>query len=526
MWWRCWPRALCSSLTESGSGKVSLFRFWESTRLRAEDAKWTTVNGLAAPSEELPAISGARPEDPSSTDGFLAVLAAVLSRGCGQRPGIVIGKAGTPMQARTTPSAGALYPFDVLVTISDGSTYLYEVDAARLARLPGEHWTSLAELAGQAGLITPHSPLRAVVTLVARPWRAMAKYGQRGYLYTYLDIGHAASNIARAARAVSLVPVVHLRFHRQKVAETLGLSGLCREPQIGVTLSGSSARLEQEWFDDGAHPVWRDDWQAGWEAPGPEEQANWVSLREVSSLFEPTARARVGRSAPVVKLPPGARPTRATVAMPAGAIPGDDDFPRVALQRHSAKAFLPKPIRAEQVAGLLDGLADGFDIDCAEPPSPGVGLRMLVRHVDGLAPGAYAYSPDDRALHPLGTADAAGDSEVMATCMGQAGLRHAAVLVHLHATLGPLLRHRRNGSLAEVLFHAAHAAQLLCLNAARHGLGITCVGGFDEVRCAALTLLPEEEEVIYLIAAGVPDPAARKLDRAAAPYSHGRTSAW
>ncbi|MBW4721866.1 nitroreductase family protein [Saccharothrix obliqua] len=483
---------------------MSLLRFWEATRLRA---------GHALPA----AVAGDGPA--RDVDGFRSALALVLGRGCGPRTGTVVGKHGISVQARTTPSAGALYPFEVVVGLPDGTSHLYDVDTARIRALPGCGVVPLPELVRRTGLaVPPDRSLRAVVTLVARPWKAMVKYGLRGYLYTHLDIGHAASNIAVSARELGLDAVVHVRFDRRRLAETLALTDMCREPQVVVTLSGGR-------FDGGEPhagapaPVWHTGRPARLEPPDAEERANWEELREVSPYAAEVAAPRLGRSTSVE---PPEQPAREVVPLPHGVAAAGEDFTRVALDRRSAKGFLPRPLTARQVLDLFADAADPADVDCAD--SRGVGVRVLVRSADGLAPGVYAYSPPAHALHLVGEPRAVTEEEVLATCMGQPGLRHAAAFVHLHVPVRRLLAERGRAALAEIHYHAAHVAQSLCLGAARHGVGITCIGGFDEVRCGDLIGLPEEDEVVYLLAIGVPDPGARKLDRDAVAYSHGRAA--
>src|SRR2546430_11376254 len=54
--------------------------------------------------------------------------------------------------------------------------------------------------------------------------------------------------------------------------------------------------------------------------------------------------------------------------------------------------------------------------------------------------------------------------------------------------------------------------------------GMTCIGGFDGVQCAALARLDAAREAIYVILLGVPDESAIKHDRLRIAYSHGYTT--
>ncbi|MFC0031675.1 nitroreductase family protein [Micromonospora chaiyaphumensis] len=494
-----------------------LLEFWEATRLSADDARY--------PEQAEPAAG--------TDEAIRAALAGVLGRGCGQRVGTVLAKGGTFVQARTTPSAGALYPFEVLVGLSDGErcvSYLYEVDSGQLNPLASAPPVALAELVAQAGLAdAAAAPVRAVVTLVARPWTSMAKYGRRGYLYTYLDIGHAATNLALAARAAGLDATVHLRFRRQWLTHALGLAGTCREPQAVVTITvpgrppaDRPAAGAPAGEDGVVTPVWRDRRQARLEPPGDPERRNFEALRDISLSYAPAAVARPGRIASVTEPPSPAEPSAdVTLRRPRG---GPDDHTALAARRQSAKGFLPAAVSLDQVAGLLDGLDGRLAADFAESAPAGIGVRLVARAVTGLAPGAYAWSARRHALHPAGGGPV-GEEDVLATCQRQDGLRHAGALVLLHTPLRALLREQGRAGLAEVHFHAAHVAQRMCVNAARERVGITCVGGFDEAHAARLGHLPRGEEVIYLLAVGVADPAARKVDRDPVAYSHGRTAA-
>ncbi|MER6757031.1 nitroreductase family protein [Micromonospora echinofusca] len=493
-----------------------LLEFWEATRLSADDARYPDQAEPAAGTEEA----------------IRAALAGVLVRGCGQRAGTVLAKGGNFVQARTTPSAGALYPFEVLVGVSLGErcvTYLYEVDSGQLNPLASAPPVPLAELVAEAGLAdAAPAPVHAVVTLVARPWTSMAKYGRRGYLYTYLDIGHAATNLALAARAAGLEAAIHLRFRRQWLTHALGLAGTCREPQAVVTVtvpgpaSAGRAAVESPTGGDGVlTPVWRDRRQAWLEPPGDPERRNFEALRDISLSYAPTAVARPGQVTSVAE-PPAADPS-ADVALRRSK-GGPVEHAALAERRQSAKGFLPAAVSLDQLAGLLDGLDGRLAADFAELAGAGVGVRVVARAVTGITPGAYAYSVRRHALHPAG-GGSVDEEDVLATCQRQDGLRHAGALVLLHTPLRELLREQGRAGLAEVHLHAAAVAQRLCLNAARERVGVTCVGGFDEAYAARLGCLPRDEEVIYLIAVGVADPAARKADRDPVAYSHGRTAA-
>ncbi|MFJ4680431.1 nitroreductase family protein [Kitasatospora sp. NPDC088783] len=511
--------------------------FWNETRLRSN----------------LEAVSPAAGQPDPGLSVQWTRIAAALGLGYGERSGAVITKGKTLMRARTTPSAGALYPFEVLVAFQDGHEYaLYHYDAAgcSLRRLAAVGRRDLADLL--AGSARPADPLAAdplagdpittgplatdplaadgahpaelpaaVVAVVARPWHAMRKYGRRGYLYTHLDSAHAATNIALAAADAGFAPAVRLRFDRRALSRLFGLENLCREPQALVTLTAPTGPAtvgpgRAPRTNPFAVPIWWHDGGRGLEQPdGPEREA-WDLVSPVSTYHQPRDLARRFGTTPAIR--PAAAGTAPLVLTGRDADPLAD-FGAVVLDRQSAKGFLAKPLDADALGRALAAVRGGIAVDCADGPL--AGLRLLVRNVDGLPAGAYEYDPDGHRLLPVG-GDGGSEEAVVAACMNQGVVAGCAALVALHAPVRQLLGERGQQGLAELHFHAASAAQRLCLGAAAQHVGITCLGGFDAGRIAELALLDDQEEVIYVVAVGVADENAVKWDRAPVAYSHAR----
>ncbi|GAB3441112.1 nitroreductase family protein [Actinophytocola sediminis] len=448
-----------------------------------------------------------------------AGVSEVLCVGYGERSGAVITKGKAVMRARTTPSAGALYPFEVMVALrSRGGyeVYHYQVVGACL-----RHLTSVPE-GDVASLIFPaetnSSPPVAIVILVGRAVRSMRKYGSRGYLYTNLDMGHAATNIAIAAEEAGYVSAVRLRFDRQRAAWLFGLEHEILEPHSLITLSHPERPRPsaQRMTNPFAVPLWRHDDDSALEVSDPDDREAWRAVGPVSgSVDEAGVTPRRGRVLSV-DADGDDRPDGVRLRRPRAG--SSFTFHRVALRRESAKGFVPEPVERDVLAHTLSALTEPTQVDCADGPV--VGVRLLVRQVNGLERGVCVYSPAQHSLRPV-RAGGCADDAVVAACMNQEVVRSAAVLVALHAPVRPLLNRFGKQGLAELLFHAACAAQRLCLGAAEHGIGITCVGGFDAELVGDLTGLRAPQETLYVLAAGVPDRFAVKWDRAPIAYSHG-----
>jgi SagB-type dehydrogenase family enzyme len=129
---------------------------------------------------------------------------------------------------RTAPSAGALYPLEIFLSVGDVSglapgTYRYGPDNHALAPIvEGERRRQLAD----AALVQSWIADAAVVLVIAVvASRTMAKYGRRGIRYVHMEVGHAAQNLYLQATALGLGTTVVGAFDDTRVAAVVGMSG-------------------------------------------------------------------------------------------------------------------------------------------------------------------------------------------------------------------------------------------------------------------------------------------------------------
>jgi len=122
---------------------------------------------------------------------------------------------------RTAPSAGALYPLEVLVATAEG-LFHYEPQGHKLSAVT--HEDVRTGLYGAALHQEPvlHAPAVFVVTAVYG--RTETKYGtKRSPRYVHLEAGHAAQNLLLQAVALGLGAVPIGAFYDQEVKRVLGL---------------------------------------------------------------------------------------------------------------------------------------------------------------------------------------------------------------------------------------------------------------------------------------------------------------
>lgn len=495
---------------QSSAPARNLFDYWNEARLRVASARSASVR-------PAPGIVPWR-----------AALEDILKVGYGiQAQPRFVGGAWQQVRWRTTPSAGALYPFEVIVTVVGEGSYLWDIDGDRL--VPYDAPPLAGEALAGAGLATrPGHRVEALLTFVARPWLSMKKYRLRGYSYCHLDVGHTATNLGLYTAALGHDPIVHLRFSRAFLAEHLRLDGLCREP-LAVLSFASTGPVGEAQVKAPAGGTLQTTQPVGFELPLPPEVASWESLQGFLSFDCALERPAAPAVAPLLA-EPAADHRRTALALPASQPPlapslapplaTAADWRSAILARRSAKGFRREPVTAVQISELLGALrADGLPADCSRRAMR-LGVRLVARNVDGLS-GVFAYSPHAHALLAID----GQPSDPRPACMQQELAGDAAALVVLHAPLGHLVERHGYSAFAELQFHAAQLGQRLHLAAARLGpLGMTCIGGFDGEECAAFARLDPGDEAIYVILIGVRDDSAFKHDRLAVAFSHGHTT--
>jgi len=129
---------------------------------------------------------------------------------------------------RTAPSAGATYPLEVYVVIKEGGVegvkagvYHYDVylHALELVRL-GDFSKELA----RAALDQPWVENAMVnLVIVAKYERTTVRYGDRGYRYVHMEVGHVGQNVYLQACVLGLGTVAVGAFYDNEVKEILGL---------------------------------------------------------------------------------------------------------------------------------------------------------------------------------------------------------------------------------------------------------------------------------------------------------------
>jgi len=127
---------------------------------------------------------------------------------------------------RTAPSAGALYPLEVLLAagsvhdLSPG-VYRYRPRDHALAPILKEDLRGKLAAAALGQSFVNDGAAALVITAVYE--RITGKYGQRGIRYVHMEVGYASENIHLQAAALGLGTVAVGAFHDDRVQELLNL---------------------------------------------------------------------------------------------------------------------------------------------------------------------------------------------------------------------------------------------------------------------------------------------------------------
>jgi SagB-type dehydrogenase family enzyme len=111
---------------------------------------------------------------------------------------------------RTAPSAGALYPLEMLLVVGEvdglqSGVYRYVPSRhALVSVVAGDVREALARAAlGQSWVL--RAPLSLVIAAVSD--RVTSRYGHRGHQYVHFEVGHVAQNVYLQAVALGLATV-------------------------------------------------------------------------------------------------------------------------------------------------------------------------------------------------------------------------------------------------------------------------------------------------------------------------------
>ena len=125
-----------------------------------------------------------------------------------------------PRGLRASPSAGATYPLEVYYLTEDG-VFQYLPRGHRYRKILGSDRRDDLSRASLGQTWVKEAPFSLVICAVYE--RTTKRYGERGEMYTHIEVGHAAQNVHLQAVALGLVSVPVGAFREKEVAKILNL---------------------------------------------------------------------------------------------------------------------------------------------------------------------------------------------------------------------------------------------------------------------------------------------------------------
>jgi len=183
--------------------------------------------------------------DPVSLDSLATILRAAAGVSASAEAKLSSGELAS-FNLRTVPSGGGLYPIDIYIAVLDvkklpKGIYRYQPIEDKLIEV-GNNEKLQRLLVGFSGSVDMIKSSNATVVLlyVAKSWRSMRKYGNRGLRFVFQEIGGMTQNLHLAVAGLGLGSVDCASFFEDDLHKTLGLDGVY-QAVIHTTLVGTIA---------------------------------------------------------------------------------------------------------------------------------------------------------------------------------------------------------------------------------------------------------------------------------------------
>ncbi|MGW6774596.1 SagB/ThcOx family dehydrogenase [Streptomyces sp. NPDC055037] len=311
--------------------------------------------------------------------------------------------------SRGTASGGGLYPVSV-----------YWVSGPSGPRTPGVHYYSAPHHSMQrllAGDVTgevraalgegaPGADHDQFLVLGIKYWQNAFKYNSFSFHAVSMDLGAIVGTWRIWARAQGLSVEPALWFDEERLSHVLG---------VPHEEEGIFAVVPLAW--EGAEPTAGLSAAALPDVPAVrhtdvERSRTVLRFETLQRIHAATAEAATDRPEPGALGPAAAVPPSGTgtpVVLPEPALPTVSVRDALRERRSSFGRFdASRPVTAAQLAATLDAcVTASLGGDTAQPGEPGaaapglVTLYAFINHVEGVAPGAYAYDPVEHALRPV-----------------------------------------------------------------------------------------------------------------------------
>ena len=435
------------------------------------------------PSQEtptLPAVNGG--VSPSQGPLDLASVAQLLHYSAGLIRRSTLRTAGE-VHYRAAASAGALYPIELYLVCGnieglDAGVYHYAPATNSLSLLrSGDFRGNLAASAGHGGIA--NAPATIVCSCVF--WRSAWKYRERGYRYCFWDNGTILANMTATATALGQPAEVVAGFVDSEVDAIFGLDSE-KEATFCLIPVGDG---------DDAPPA------VGHLSPvdagvlGVERRTEYPETRALHS------NSCLGNAAEVLAWREGGSPAP-NPANGAG-WPASAPLGATIAHRGSTRRFAREPMPEGRLEALLSASTAQINTDFG---SGLIDTYLIVNAAEGIAPGAYYYSPGNGGGLEL-LQEGEFREEAGHLCFEQALGADASAVAFLMADLNAILSRLGNRGYRTAQLEAGIIGGRMYLCSHAMGLGATGMTFFDDAVTAFFSPHATGKSLMFLVGLGV-----------------------
>lgn len=403
---------------------------------------------------------------------------------------------------RAAACTGALYEIELYVVCADlkesvgpGLTAgIYHFGAAEfgLRQLrAGDFRQVLVKATGNDPSVA-HAPV--IIICTGTYWRNAWKYRSRTYRHFGWDNGTLLANLLATSEALKLPAKVITAFVDSEVNTLLGLDTM---REVAFSLVPIGRQSSEPAASPEVSPLQLPT------VPYSAEEVDYPAMRQIheASSFDSVDEIKNWRD----KTPPQqVTPTRGDTRRLQ--LPDDSKIPKDAIEkvisrRGSTRQFSRDPITQPQLALMLDRATRGIPADFLDPFGNHLNdLYLIVNSVVGLAPGAYAYHWEKRALELLKPGEFRDKAGYLA--LEQLLAADAAVDVFFLADLKKILERYGNRGYRATQLEAGIIGGKLYLAAYAQGLGATGLTFYDDDVVSFFSPHARGKSAIFLVALG------------------------
>jgi SagB-type dehydrogenase family enzyme len=417
---------------------------------------------------------------------------------------------GGAIYFRAAACTGALYEIELFVVTGElkgldaGVYHFNPADMSLEVLRKGDFRGTLVQATAMEPAVA-HAP--AMIVCSGTYWRNAWKYQARTYRHFGWDNGTLLANMLAISAASGLPGEIALGFVDTEVNRLLDLD-MRREVSLGVVPVGrrseSPPPAPREAPPLGFATIPVSEREVEYPAmleiheasslASAEEVARWRE-RAKSLLLSSSASAPVGEAVPLRSLPEDEQPA--------------DTIEEVILRRGSTRTFdAAASITLAQLSTILDRSTRGLPADFLEPSAQLNDIYMVVHSVEGLAPGAYFFHRERKALELLRP----GKFRAEAYRLGleQQLPADACVDVFFLADLRRVLEAYGNRGYRGVQLEAGAIGGKMYLATYALRLGASGLTFFDDEVVQFFSPHAKEKSAIFLLAIG--KPLKRKAD--------------